>query len=403
MQDFFLSSDLKTPYFVFDEVKLEKELKELEKSIKEFWPNTKIAYSVKTNSLPYLASYFSKAGICAEVVSEDEYDLVKLCGFENQNIVCNGPIKNRNFVYKILTGQSIINIDSHAELEYVHNYALLNPDKIIKVGIRANIEIESQFPHESNAGSRGSRFGFCAGNNQLAIAIKTLRQDKNVKICGLHLHTSTKTREVSIYQWLADQFVKIIRENHLDEIEYFDIGGGFWGGLANKPQWKDYLKGIRTSLISCGFSPSNLCLIMEPGVSLLAGSFSYYARVVDVKSTRRSVFVVCDGSRIHIDPFFHKTSYFYQTYQNGERKLLDNQKLVGFTCLEYDEIMNFNSFKAFKVGDIIRFDKVGAYTLTLSPLFISYFPPVYAIDGQGGVKCVRAKWGANELIQKSLI
>ena len=55
-----------------------------------------------------------------------------------------------------------------------------------------------------------------------------------------------------------------------------------------------------------------------------------------------------------------------------------------------------------QVGDIVRFDKVGAYTLTFSPLFISWFPTVYSIN-EGKIKVVRDKWTTEEFLQKSKI
>lgn len=55
-----------------------------------------------------------------------------------------------------------------------------------------------------------------------------------------------------------------------------------------------------------------------------------------------------------------------------------------------------------EVGDMIRFDKVGAYTLTFSPLFISWFPAVYSINN-GKISIVRDRWTADEFLQKSKI
>ena len=72
---------------------LENELTKLNEAAKEYWQNTITAYSVKTNSLPYLASFFSKHNVYAEVVSQDEFEMVKLCGYTEDNVVCNGPVK----------------------------------------------------------------------------------------------------------------------------------------------------------------------------------------------------------------------------------------------------------------------------------------------------------------------
>lgn len=393
----------KTPYFILDKKILLDEVNKLKGVISTYWPNTIIAYSVKTNSLPYLAKMLHGLGVYAEVVSEDEYDMVELCGYTPDYVVCNGPIKTREFVTKLLENNAKINIDSHIELQHVLAYARENPMRQIGVGIRVNVDIEKYFPSESKAGEQGSRFGFCMENEELRDAIQILSQCSNVYISGLHLHVSTSTRKVEIYEWLAFLFSKLVKEYSLTRIKYFDIGGGFFGGMPDKPGWKEYISAIANVLSSHGYTSEGLTLVLEPGVSLLAGAFSYVASVVDVKQTNRSRFVVTDGSRIHIDPFFHKNKYFYNHLCSIPRELHKKQIIVGFTCLEYDNIMVLDNKPEVVVGDLFVFDKLGAYSITLSPLFISYYPAVYLKDEDNALVCVREKWNAREFVQKSLI
>lgn len=396
-------SQISTPFFLFDAGKMSEELEKLNKAIGDYWPNTITAYSVKTNNLPYLASFLRKEGVYAEVVSQDEYEMVSLCGYTDDMVVCNGPVKTDVFVCHLMDSRAIINLDSHRELTYAIRHAKDNPQKQFSVGLRVNVDIEKYFPTESKAGEQGSRFGFCVDNDELSKAILSIRECPNLKINGLHLHVSTSTRRVEVYRLLAQLFCDIIAEYKLSDIQYFDIGGGFFGGIPNKPQWADYLSTVSEELISGGYSSSQLKLILEPGVSLLAGSFSYYTSVIDVKDTNRSRFVVTDGSRIHIDPFFHKTNYFYQHIkrQDGELKKHPRQIVVGFTCLEYDNIMVLEDSEEIKVNDVFCFDKLGAYTLSLSPQFISFFPAVYAKMADGTVQCVREKWSAKDFLQES--
>lgn len=396
-------SQVSTPFFLFDTEKLSKELSKLNKAIKDYWPNTITAYSVKTNNLPYLASFLNKEGGYAEVVSQDEYEMVSLCGFTDDKVVCNGPVKTDEFVYRLMDSRAIINLDSHRELTCAISHAKEDSQKQFAVGLRVNVDIEKYFPAESKAGEQGSRFGFCMDNDELGKAILSIQQCPNLKINGLHLHVSTSTRRVEVYRLLAHLFCEITSEYKLSDIQYFDIGGGFFGGIPNKPQWADYLGAVSEELISGGYSSGQLKLILEPGVSLLAGAFSYFTSVVDVKDTNRSRFVVTDGSRIHIDPFFHKTSYFYQQVKKhvGVTKKHPRQIVVGFTCLEYDNIMVLENCEEVMVNDVFCFDKLGAYTLSLSPQFISFFPAVYAKMADGSIHCVREKWTAKDFLQES--
>lgn len=397
---------LHTPFFLFDENHLAAQVTLIHKAFEKYWSNGLVAYSVKTNSLPYLAKVLHKCGVAAEVVSEDEYDLVnKVTQFGGENIVCNGPIKHDSWIKKILTQKCYLNIDSKNELVLVEKYARQHPDDIIKVGLRVNNDIEDIFPNASTAGANGSRFGFSYETGELEYAIDFLRKIKTIKITGLHLHISTNLRSLAVYQYIVNKFDEIVRRYSLNDIEYLDAGGGFYGEVPHKPQWEDYISTISEELFKRGYNPDRLKLIIEPGVSLLSGCFSYYTQVEDVKDTPRSHFVVLDGSRNHIDPLMHKTikSYFYSIEQQEPTSIFNcPQILVGYTCLEYDSFFELVKEKQLKVGDIIRFDKVGAYTLTFSPLFISWFPTVYSINN-GHISIVRERWTVDEVLQKSKI
>ena len=67
--------------------------------------------------------------------------------------------------------------------------------------------------------------------------------------------------------------------------------------------------------------------------------------------------------------------------------------------MENDRILTLTQQEELVEGSFIIFNKVGAYTMCLSPLFIDYFPIVYLKDGND-FKVVREKWTESEYIQK---
>ncbi len=76
--------------------------------------------------------------------------------------------------------------------------------------------------------------------------------------------------------------------------------------------------------------------------------------------------------------------------------------VCGFTCMENDRLFEYRDALALKPGDRIVYEKVGAYTMCLSPLFIGYYPAVY-LEENGKLSCVRQKWGPREYVQQSVI
>lgn len=396
-------TQIKTPCFVLDQCLLEEQLDSLGNAINKYWNNTVVGYSVKTNSLPFLAPFFKNKGILAETVSEDEYELVTTCEYNRNEIICNGPIKSKEFVFRALDGNSILNIDSHTEVEHVINYKQQHEEKNIGVGIRVNLDVR-----EIEKDNIGGRFGFSYEAGDLQCTIERLHKN-GVKVTGLHLHTGCLSGTLEKYKWLTSKFARIVEEYSLkDEIQYIDYGGGFYGFMENKPKWEDYFKTISSGLQSAGFSSDNLLVIIEPGASILAGVFSYYTRITDIRNNTRESFAFCDGSRIHIDPLMHKQkqSYTYhiiRASENSQQKLNLPQTLAGYTCMENDRIMKLENNEILDVNDIVVFEKVGSYTMTLSPLFISYYPPVYLKRSGEDLICIREKWTSNEVVQKSIL
>ena len=73
---------METPFFLINKNKLDDNILNFKSALMNIWPNSRIAYSVKTNSLPWLLKYLKKQNVMAEVVSDEEYEIALLCGFK---------------------------------------------------------------------------------------------------------------------------------------------------------------------------------------------------------------------------------------------------------------------------------------------------------------------------------
>ncbi|MDE7319533.1 MAG: pyridoxal-dependent decarboxylase, partial [Lachnospiraceae bacterium] len=161
---------------------------------------------------------------------------------------------------------------------------------------------------------------------------------------------------------------------------------------------------VMTAVLKEEYDPDRTTLILEPGTSLICPPVEYVTSVTDIKETSRNYFVTTDGSRIHVDPLMTKKSYFYHIEsrgQEGQQGRLKKQVICGFTCMENDRLFELRDASALQEGDRIIYEKVGAYTMCLSPLFIGYFPAVY-LEDQGKVLCIRQKWNVDEYVKKSV-
>lgn len=394
-----MHDNLETPYFLIDEKKLKNNIINLKDALNSYWNNYIIGYSFKTNSLPWLIDYFKDNDFYAEVVSDDEYQLALMVGYNKHKLVYNGPQKSKETFLEAIKNGCIVNVDSQRELYWLNELDNLN-DRKYEVGIRVNFELERYCPEESAMGPEGGRFGFCYENGELKKAIKYISNLNHISLVGLHLHCSTKTRSLNIYRAISKVACEIKRFFALD-LKYVDIGGGFFGGLKDKPQFSDYMEAISSEL-SKEFNKENTVLIVEPGTSLVSSPFSFITSVIDVKQITTKNYVVTDGSRINIDPLMNKTRYFFHVKFKDEikRQIIETQVIAGFTCMENDRLFILEDHPQLLIGDKVIYDKVGAYTMCLSPLFIKYFPDVY-VESNGYIYKVRERWTAKEYLRIS--
>lgn len=387
---------MQTPYYVIHKSILDSLYFELKTALDTYWPNYKIGYSFKTNSLPWIVEHMRDLGVYAEVVSKDEYELAKKLNYENR-IIYNGPIKSKETFLEAVEQGCVVNIDSQREVNWLVEWKKSNPGKNINsIGIRVNFDLEKYCPKESQCGSEGGRFGFCYENGELSRIIHMLA-DGDIHVSGLHLHCSSKTRSEKIYKAIATICCQIIEDYNLS-LDYVDIGGGFFGGVIGKPSFNDYIETV-AKILNDKCNVEKTQIIVEPGMCLIGASMDYFTSVVDVKDTTYNRFVLIDGSRTNIDPLMSKKSYTHEiVILDNDRETMDRQIISGYTCMENDRLFVAMDEKELKVGDQIIFKKVGAYTMCLTPLFIEYFPDVY-LEEDGKYRIVRKRWSADKILE----
>ncbi|WP_289105389.1 diaminopimelate decarboxylase [uncultured Bacteroides sp.] len=392
--------NLETPCFIIKESVFENSVRQFRKNLDRYFSKNIIGYSVKTNSTPYLLKLAKKELCYAEVVSYDEYNLALLCGFPKNRIIYNGPMKNKDTFLDAIKNGAIVNIETKREMFWLNE---LPSDKQYKVGIRLNINISKVSADDTDKENDDSRFGFSYEDGELHEVIGYIKNLHNIRLCGIHIHRTSKTRSVSFYKNIITYAAGIIKELNLN-LEYIDIGGGYYGIMKGKPTFEEYSEIFYETLSK--YSLNNLCIIVEPGSAIIASAFDYLLEVIDTKKVGKSFFITTNGTRNDIDPLYHKTSYIgieIIKKNNIDRDIVCKQIVSGCTCLEFDRIIEFNNTEKLETGDIILFQNTGAYTMCLSPLFIRFFPKIYALDKCGNFTCVRNKWNAEMYVQYSFI
>ena len=393
--------NLQTPCFILDKEELEKSVKGYHDALKSNFKRSIVGYSVKTNSVPACMKLAGEMGAYAEVVSHDEWELARLCGFDRQHIVYNGPMKSKETFLDAVEHGAIVNIETKRELEWLKELdaQVLDDVQKYKVGIRLNINISHVSPEDADGENDNSRFGFSDETNEFADAVALISQMQNVELAGLHIHRTAHSRSIRFYKQSIEFACKTIEKYGL-KLDYLDVGGGYFGIFPNKPTYQEYSDAFCEVLASHGLQ--NLCVIVEPGNALVASCFAFLSEVIDVKHVEDNLwFATTDGSRNDLDPFFKKSGYLSEVHYAHETPVVKEQIVSGCTCLEYDRMFTLTDRPLLSVGDRIYYRNVGAYTMCLSPMFIRYIPKIY-LKNDGYYTLVREKWTAKEHVMKNV-
>lgn len=385
-----LSGTYGDTFYLMDIKKFEVNLHNFISEFQKKYKKTKIGYSYKTNYIPALLKVVNRNGVYAEVVSEMEYDLAIKVGVSPENIIVNGPYKDKNAIKKYLLNGSNVNIDGYVEAQHVTSLAIEFSSFSFSVGLRCNFEIQE---------NSISRFGFDVSDNNFFELLANLKAIKNVQLNGLHCHFPDRSLESFVSRTerilqLSDQIFDV-------PPKFIDIGGGYFGYIPESlqeqfstpvPSYREYAETVASKFyehyknIDEKDRPE---LILEPGSALVGDVMSFVARIVDIKNVRGRNIATSSGSKFNIGLLTSNINMPIYVYNN----LIDIIKypqidIAGYTCIESDIL--FHGYEGeLGVGSFIRFSNVGSYSIVFKPPFIMPNVPVISCDDKGEVTVIK--------------
>lgn len=377
-----------SPFYVVDRALFEANYDGLTAAFTARYQPFVLAYSYKTNYIPYLCGIVRHKGGWAEVVSRMEYDLAIKIGQNPEKIIFNGPVKTDDDIRTALDSGSLVNLDSDGEVESVLAYARRHPAQTVNVGLRINIGLsdEAGRSHIQNALKVG-RFGF--DPSQIDHVKQKLAEAGNIRVISLHGHTSTTDRSPWCFEVIARTVCDIAERHFPGTITMLNVGGGFYGNMhpampfKNPPTFEDYATVIAGVLKDSPWVQENKpALVIEPGVAMAANTVRFIAKVVSVRTIRDAVFVTVDGSAFHAKPTFHSLNLPHEVITRADCQTA-TYSIVGSTCMEKDCLLKDITAPLPQPGDYLVMDSVGAYTVVMSPPFITPGPAILAKEANG--------------------
>jgi diaminopimelate decarboxylase len=384
-----IESSSQSPFYLCDGRRFGDNFDQMTKAFSSRWPKFILAYSYKTNYIPYRL----------------EYDLALKIGQPTDKIIFNGPVKQCDDIELALNKGSIVNLDSAYEIDYVLRYARQNPDKDIPIGLRINMDLTDKNgqSHIQNQLPTG-RFGFTPAD--LSEAKSQLLNAANVKVVSLHGHTSSIGRNLWCYETITKTLCTIAEEYFPETVQYINIGGGMFGqipvelGFGDVPGFDDYAETICETLRKNPWAiKQQPALVIEPGVAMSANVISLVTRVVGLKTINNKTLVTVDGSAFHVKPTLHTRNLPFAIISQDDKPAAQSRySVVGSTCMEKDYLLTDVEGPLPQIGDYIWIGQAGAYTVVLSPPFINPPPAIVAVENEN-FKLIRSRQSLDDMFK----
>ena len=370
-----IANEYGTPVYVYHAEKITEQYAKLKNAFQQ--SNTRFFYASKALTNINILKHIRSLGCNIDCSSINEVHLALKAGFEPENVLyTSNGIAFSEIEEAVKLGVNV-NIDSLSNLEkfgkkYGHDYP---------VGIRLRPNIMAGGNLKISTGHEKSKFGIPI--EQLD-QILTLVKEHNIFICGLHIHTGSEIKDVSVFMQVADIFFDLVP--HFPEVRFLDLGGGF------KVPYKEEETGTDIGLLGekVGEILTKLKLVyqrdfeawFEPGKFMVSESGYFITQVNVLKQSGSISFAGVNSGFNHlIRPMFYEAYHRIQNISNPAGPL-QHYTVVGNIC-ETDTFAWDRPLHEIREGDYLVFYNAGAYGFEMASNYNSRFKPaqVLVING----------------------
>ncbi len=370
-------------FYVFDI----KELKNRIAYLKSKLPDVSLCYAVKAN--PMITGEIMDDLPRFEICSPGEARICQRLGVDTEKMVISGVYKTPAFIEETAADPDFKGIFT---VESMRQYDLLcalseKYGRTLQVLLRL---------------TNGSQFGINASDIEEIIAKR--EDNPGIVLKGIQFFSGTqKTSLKKFARELShlDQFLIHLKEALGYEAEELEYGTGFPVSYFKDEELDEdaLLDGFTGILREMTSHPK---ITLELGRSIAASCGRYYTHVVDMKQNKGQNYLLTDGGMHHIVYFGQHMAMKHpflsvvgkETPENGT-----SWTICGSLCSMNDIIVKQAVLPDIEVGDVICFEKTGAYCMTEGiALFLTRdLPALYIQREDESVYCIRSTFETEEL------
>lgn len=367
------SSSVESPAYYFDLDVFEKRVG----LVKDELQDIPLTFSIKAN--PFLLFGLPDNLRHVEVCSPGELQICKHYGIPGNRIIYSGVNKENTDVTEAISyGVDIATAESklHIELEQAVAASLHKKQSVI-------FRLTS-----------GNQFGM--SEDDIFSILSNKNAYPNLDFIGIHYYSGTqkKLRQIEKDLKKLDTFLKKASDEYGFVPQLVEMGPGLAVEYFEVPYDEEDEKRLREAAPLLLEFANKYPLGVEMGRFLAAPCGTYVTKVVDIKNSSDTNYLICDGG-------IHHLKYYGQTMamQVPEMEVLvaeDTPKnpycICGSLCTVADVLVREVNLPEMTGGDQILFHRCGAYSVTEgSALFLSrQIPAVYVYNEEVGLMKVRS-------------
>lgn len=383
-----------TPLYVYNADKITAQFSNLQEAFAN--SNTRFFYASKALTNINILKHILSIGCSIDCSSVNEAHLALHVGFKPEHILYTSNGIDFSEIEEAVSLGININIDSLSNLEkfgkkYGHSYP---------VGIRLRPNIMAGGNLKISTGHSNSKFGIPI--EQLNEILDLVKRE-NIFIRGLHIHTGSEIKDVSVFMKVAEVFFDLVP--HFPELEFLDLGGGFKVAYKNNDQITDikllgqeiegFLKKLATK------HERNFQCWFEPGKYLVSEAGYLITKVNVLKTSNNTVFAGVNSGLNHlIRPMMYDAYHKIANISNNKGEI-KTYSITGNIC-ETDTFGTDRQLNEVREGDYLAIYNAGAYGFEMSSNYNSRYKPAEVIVLDGKASLIRKRDEFGDLLRNQI-
>ncbi len=323
-----------TPLFVYDEETLRARCREAAGAFDDG-----VAFASKSFLCGAMARLAFEEGLCIDVATGGELDLVLRAGVPAQRIIMHGNNKSADEIEMALdVGVHRLVVDNFEEIALLST--LVSAAKPLNCLVRVTPGVEAHTHEFVRTGQEDTKFGFSVATGDARIAIDRLRAIPGLTLHGVHAHIGSQVFELIGFVESLTILAEFIVDDDFDEL---CIGGGL--GVAyvegeSAPSIHEWGDAVRAAALEVGLD-SGVRLLAEPGRAIVAQAAVTLYQVGAVKPVAQRTYMAVDGGMSdNPRPVLYGSGY--EAFDVGDPLATrpQNVRLVGKHCESGDVLID---------------------------------------------------------------